>query len=374
MKGRAAMINDTMRNVKVNIKYCINLVKYWPKFAGKYDYTDFRQKNEELPIRNIVTWNKAFKRFIISQPHEVAVMEDFFGAKLKIVKPIHMDNNVIMISVVKNELYRSKKFLEHYRKMGVHQFVIIDNQSTDGTYDYLLSQKDVFLISALEKYTTNRREAWINRVFSYFGFNRWYMVADIDELITYKGIEQHSIKDVLKFAETHQISRIRGMMLDMYPSEYDLCNELEDKYNQYVYFDSNTYTYEKACELEIVRGGFRKRCMGTNALLTKYPVFYFEEGDIEGKSHFLFPYSKNWGDCYLAIKHYKFLPSDFEKYRKIAKSGNYYNGSEQYKQYIRRFDDKDNPIKLLYSGTVKYIDSSSLDNLRCLKEMKWEEA
>ena len=365
-------LSDIFRNIKVKAKYFLNFMKYKKKFAKHCHYTDTHNQEGKLEINNIEKWNSSFERFIISQPSEIEVMKEFYAANLEIVKKIEIfTEDIIMISVVKDELYRTRKFLNHYRNIGVHKFVIIDNQSTDGTKEYLGEQHDVFLISALDKYTTNRREAWLNRVLSYFGYNRWYMVADIDELIVYRGVEEHDISDVVKFALDNNLSRIRGMMIDMYPEEYSAIDDTEDIYSLYTFFDSDTYTYEKACEFEIVRGGFRNRCMGSNALLTKYPLFFFEEGDIEGKSHFLFPYKKNWGDCYLAIKHYKFLPSDIEKYRMIAENGNYYNGSVQYKQYIKKLDDTDNPIRLIYDGTVKYEDSTSLDHIRLLKKIEW---
>jgi len=365
------MLSNTVRRIKIYTKYFVNSVKYRNKYNFKSNYTYSQTEKCSLKINNIEKWNKAFKKFIIFQPNEFEVIDAFYKANLKIEKTIDIDSEIILISVVKDELYRVQKFLEHYRKIGVHQFVIIDNQSTDGTKEYLMKQIDVYLISAEDKYTTNRREAWINRVLSYFGFDRWYMVADIDELIVYTGVESHLINELLHFAESRHITRLRGMMLDMYPEKYTDLDEIDDKYSFYKYFDSDTYTVNKACELEVVRGGFRNRCMGSNALLTKYPIFFFEEGDIEGKSHFLFPYYKNWGNCYLAIMHYKFLPSDLEKYRKIAEYGNYYNGSIQYKQYIKKIDDMDNQVELLYNVTVKYENSLSLNKIQIINKILW---
>ena len=47
-----------------------------------------------------------------------------------------------LFAVMRNEMYFLPAFLEHYRKLGVAQFVIVDDASDDGTTDYLASQPD----------------------------------------------------------------------------------------------------------------------------------------------------------------------------------------------------------------------------------------
>ena len=52
---------------------------------------------------------------------------------------------VLLFSVIRNERPRLPFFLDYYRKLGVEHFCFIDNQSNDGTADYLKSQEDVSL-------------------------------------------------------------------------------------------------------------------------------------------------------------------------------------------------------------------------------------
>lgn len=47
-----------------------------------------------------------------------------------------------LFAVMRNEKYFLPSFLEHYRKLGVEQFVIVDDASDDGTGDYLAQQPD----------------------------------------------------------------------------------------------------------------------------------------------------------------------------------------------------------------------------------------
>lgn len=47
-----------------------------------------------------------------------------------------------LFSVMRNEMYFLPAFLAHYRRLGVEQFVIVDDASDDGTGDYLATQAD----------------------------------------------------------------------------------------------------------------------------------------------------------------------------------------------------------------------------------------
>jgi len=54
-------------------------------------------------------------------------------------------------------------FLSYYRKIGVDKFFIIDNDSDDGTADYLSNQKDVHLFwTDVEFNKAGQGMKWIN--------------------------------------------------------------------------------------------------------------------------------------------------------------------------------------------------------------------
>jgi glycosyltransferase involved in cell wall biosynthesis len=60
-------------------------------------------------------------------------------------------DKISLFSIFRNEIYFCESFFSHYRALGVEQFVIIDDGSTDGTYEYLLGQLDcVTLTSSLK--------------------------------------------------------------------------------------------------------------------------------------------------------------------------------------------------------------------------------
>ena len=103
----------------------------------------------------------------------------------------------VLICVVKNERERMIRFFEHYEKIGVSQFVIIDNDSADGTIDICMTRENVNLYSVQHEYSSARRVAWINQVLDLYGVNRWYLVVDADELIDYVGSERYTINELI---------------------------------------------------------------------------------------------------------------------------------------------------------------------------------
>lgn len=310
------------------------------------------------------TWYKALKKFIIAQPEESEVAIEFFKDSISVLqlsKTGKETSLVILICVVKNDLRKMKNLIIHHRKIGIKHFAILDNGSTDGTIEWLKNQKDVDLFTVQDKYNTNRREAWINKLVAYYGLNRWYLILDSDELFSFYKMESRNIEYLIDYCVKHSIDRMRAVMIDMYGADsFYLDNSEEDYLEKCKYFDSNSYKYENRDVIDLITGGPRRRIFNQKPWLTKYPLCYFVEGDIQGKSHFLFPYKKNKNTkCYSAILHYKFLPSDIRKYRKIATEGNYFNDSIQYKDYINHID-RSNGLSFMDEQSVEYSDTDSL--------------
>ena len=53
----------------------------------------------------------------------------------------------------RNERLRLPAFFQHYRAMGVDRFYIVDNESSDGTIDFLAEQPDVRLFGTPNRFS-----------------------------------------------------------------------------------------------------------------------------------------------------------------------------------------------------------------------------
>lgn len=123
------------------------------------------KKNNE--IKNIIIWNKAFSKYInIGSDTSIDVCQKFYEINLNCIKNVKINlekNDPIVIFMVKNDLIRTKMILNYYRKLGIKLFAVLDDSSTDGTYEFLYKQNDVDLYTSNYSYTTNIRQARINR-------------------------------------------------------------------------------------------------------------------------------------------------------------------------------------------------------------------
>ena len=54
-------------------------------------------------------------------------------------------DDILVFCTQRNERIRLPYFLKYYREMGVGHFFFVDNDSTDGSLDYLAEQPDVLL-------------------------------------------------------------------------------------------------------------------------------------------------------------------------------------------------------------------------------------
>lgn len=311
-------------------------------------------------------WEKSFKRLALeSNSRGIQLARSFYQQPLQIIeeKQVPRDQSFVLICASKNECNRMKSIYQYYRKLGVNSFAFIDNFSTDDSIKIYRTMEGVNIYLAKESYTSIRRQAWINRVMAHYGYDKWYLVIDSDEYIDYNQSEQHSLIDVIRYCNLKKIFRLQALLVDMYPKEIEYKNQKIDFLKEYIYFDWDTYEAmndQNQLLLNGYQGGVRARLFFQSETknkpwLTKYPLIFLQQGDIQFQSHMSFPFYKNFqSKNYLAIKHYKFLPNDFEKYKQRVSSGNFANGSQEYKQYIAE----------MKKGYIKFYDNSHSE--RCL--------
>ena len=86
---------------------------------------------------------------------------------LKLLKDanVRLSNGIPLVCPVRDEMTFLPGFLDHYRKMGVTEFLFINNDSRDGTTDYLLAQQDCFVFHTSDSFrASNYAMLWINQI------------------------------------------------------------------------------------------------------------------------------------------------------------------------------------------------------------------
>ncbi len=279
----------------------------------------------------------------------------------------------IVVLCVKNDLERIKMLVEHYRALGVEKFAFMDNGSDDGTFEWLLEQPDIDLYRCFEKYQSMVKEGWMNRIISYYGFDRWYILTDSDELVVYVGMEEHPLKDVVNFARRNRIRRIKGLTIDMY-AEGSPFAKTEDIRRDYKWMDVDTYFEEDVVTGQQVYkrflGGPRQRLMSSNVVLSKYPLVYFAKGTISDNAHFQYPHTLlPSSPCYFGILHFKFIDKDLKEYKRRAQNDSgFVDKGGLYRKYMDYIDNSGD-ANFMYEESVEYKDSHTLEKIDFIKIM-----
>jgi hypothetical protein len=134
-------------------------------------------------------------------------------------RPLAADGQIAsVICPVRDEMGLLPHFLDHHRRLGVRQFMLIDNASSDGTTEYILSQPDCIVYYTDESYYDSAyARNWINRILVENSYAGWLIYLDADEHLVYRGAEDVPVQGFLQRLETEGADSAFAVMVDMYP-------------------------------------------------------------------------------------------------------------------------------------------------------------
>lgn len=344
-------------------------------------YISFKMKYMKIPNKN--KWEKAFFQYFIDLQYGYSapknriisdkkkLLEGFASKSMKLVyksrKKIQKSENKapILICVVKDELDILPLFFSHYRKIGIKRFVMIDNMSTDGTLEYLKKQADTDVFMVNEEFGEFVKEGWINRILALYGYNRWYLVVDADELLVWPHMEEKSLEEMLKIFQRRKEYRPMAVMLDMYSKGFLYQSNIQDVYREFCYCDKNTYYWLDNQVVDILSGGPRERKLNCKAWLNKTPLFYFRPMDLFCCAHYMYPYKKlDDAKCLVALLHYKFAyENNFKKMRDYIRNGADSDRVEESIGYT-----KSRKISFYYEDSICLDDTGKLCEIECISD------
>jgi hypothetical protein len=127
-------------------------------------------------------------------------------------------SNLVVFSVMRNERQRIPAWLRHYREIGVKTFAIVDNNSTDGTYELLKCEKDVVLTRMAGGFLASRFGVdWLNEFHRRIRPGAWVLFVDADEFLVYRGWPETDLATYANWMTAEGSNAAMGFMLDMYP-------------------------------------------------------------------------------------------------------------------------------------------------------------
>ncbi|MEZ5750599.1 MAG: glycosyltransferase family 2 protein [Paracoccaceae bacterium] len=126
--------------------------------------------------------------------------------------------DILLFCTLRNEGNRLPHFLRHYRALGVDHFLIVDNDSTDGSTDLLIDAPDVSLWHTTASYRASRFGMdWLQALLMRHGNGHWCLTVDADELFVYAHHETRPLPALTEWLGSGGHAMMGAVMLDLYP-------------------------------------------------------------------------------------------------------------------------------------------------------------
>jgi hypothetical protein len=282
-------------------------------------------------------------------------------------------SEIAAICLSRNDINILPEFLKHYRRLGVTRFIFLDDASTDGTKEFLLSEEDVDVWTSSVRYIDAKRgKLWREALFNHYGLNRWYLNLDSDEFLFYDDCVRHSLFDVIEVLNELGVKRLPAPMIDMYPSNE---GEFADGHPWMFsnLFDTNGYDVTLTKRAISIEGGPRRRIFGEKNELMKYPLIYWDEACSLGVSiHQPLPYARNFSPLWGALLHFKFFGDYRKKIETAVMDGQHFNGSAHYRNIaeVLRTNGK---IDFMCDRTAIFQGPEQLRELGLISPIPYEE-
>lgn len=236
--------------------------------------------------------------------------------------------SLLLFAAIRNEAQRLPHFLRHYRALGITHFLIVDNDSTDGSAELLAAEPDVSLWRTSASYRRARFGLdWITWLMFRYGHNRWCLTVDADELLIYPHHDTRPLSALTNWLDRHNQRVFPAMMLELYPKgplQAQHYSPEQDPTDVLNWFDAGNYTIKRQEKIRAlwIQGGPRARMFFADKprhapTLTKLPLVRWNRRWVYFNStHSLLPpranecFDETGGEAISGLLlHTKFLPS-----------------------------------------------------------------
>lgn len=297
-------------------------------------------------------------------------------------------DDILLFSTLRNEKVRLPYFFDYYRDLGVKHFLIVDNDSRDGSRKWLKQQPDCSVWTTKASYRRARFGVdWLNWLQTKYGNGHWTLVADVDEFLVFPFCDTRPLNALTDWMDASAIRALPAMLLDMYPKGPIGAQTYVEGQNPIEiasWFDSGNYAIEKNHKYQNlwIQGGPRARHFfgdqPHNApALNKTPLVKWKRGYAYVEStHMVLPrglnqvYDEQGGERISGVMlHAKFLNTFVEKSTEEIKRQQHYGRSREYKAYARQLES--NQPDLWHSWSEKYINWRQLEILGLMSKGNW---
>ena len=319
---------------------------------------------------------------------------------------------ITLYSVMRNERFFLAAFFDHYRRLGVEQFLILDDGSSDGSIEYFSGQPDCALLASPLHYgdeievrmpdgrvLRERAGVLFKRVIpERYCRGEYAVYADADEfLLLPPGIE--SLGALFRMLGERAVDSVVASLVEFYPASIgDLQGSAEprsfdDLVSLYPYFDALPLVkFRPGMPPKRINGSASRRLFGQYGLVRPRPRPAWLPGwlhslrqPLPGKSATMKTPILRWregvwttdthhanvrpsSEVLLAFAHFKFTHAWASKTEEALRLRSYAGKSEKYELYselMRRMKadgaDFTGPASRRYQGPEDLVDAGLLE-------------
>jgi len=296
-------------------------------------------------------------------------------------------DQILLFSTLRNERVRLPFFLRYYRELGVNHFLIVDNDSDDGSREYLAEQPDVSVWTTPHSYKRSRFGVdWLNWLQMHYAHGHWTLVVDPDEFLVYPFCDTRPLRALTDWLDASSIKSFSAMLLDMYPKGpigAQPYHDGQDPFEIANWFDHGNYVISRNKKFGNlwIQGGPRARMFFSDVperapALNKIPLVKWDrEYAYVSSTHMLLPRGLNqvydeWGGekasgCLL---HAKFLDTFGAKANEEMERKQHYANSHEYRAYKAALNDQPD---MWCKWSEKYINWRQLEILGLMSKGNW---
>lgn len=304
-------------------------------------------------------------------------------SRVSAIEPDH----ILLFSTLRNERVRLPFFLRYYRELGVNHFLIVDNDSDDGSREYLAEQPDVSVWTTPHSYKRSRFGVdWLNWLQMHYAHGHWTLVVDPDEFLVYPFCDTRPLRALTDWLDASSIKSFSAMLLDMYPKGpigAQPYHDGQDPFEIANWFDHGNYVISRNKKFGNlwIQGGPRARMFFSDVperapALNKIPLVKWDrEYAYVSSTHMLLPRGLNqvydeWGGekasgCLL---HAKFLDTFGAKANEEMERKQHYANSHEYRAYKAALNDQPD---MWCKWSEKYINWRQLEILGLMSKGNW---
>ncbi|MBO6601752.1 MULTISPECIES: glycosyltransferase family 2 protein [Paracoccaceae] len=296
-------------------------------------------------------------------------------------------DDVLCFVTLRNEKLRLKYFLEYYRDRGISHFFFVDNDSTDGTREFLAAQSDCSVWTTSASYKRSRFGMdWLNWLLMKYAHGHWSLVVDPDEFLVYPFCDSRPIPALTDWLDASSIKSFGTMLLDMYPKGSITAQPYHDGQNPFeiaCWFDAGNYQIKRNWQFGNlwIQGGPRARLFFPDRperapALNKIPLVKWNRSyAFASSTHMLLPRGLNlvydeWGGEKTSgvLMHAKFLDTFTSKAEEELERRQHYANSHEYKAYHAGLNEDPN---FWCKWSERYINWRQLEILGLMSKGNW---